>query len=275
MAKDTKDTKDTIDNIPEKRPDQIAAYLGAIDGMLREEQKMLQTIIEDDPVSSIKRIELAELMLNIASNHIVISGVCLAVINQRSEEALNEARKALYKCITYLEAVVTGYVDAPYSEYEKKIDDIDIVTPEKRYLLMRKMGITIELLKNAYGDNNKWKWTYVELEGRFAVVAKNIINMRDVVANSNLESEHYEPTIHHLALIKKLLLQTADRYREKYELSTGNIDDFRMGINFLSALRRLYFILGDQVESINIKKKFDTWNQKLTSDMIKAEKEAN
>jgi len=261
--------KDTLDRSTE----QIAAYFTAIDEMLKEEQEILQTIAENDTEAALKRIELAEIMLNIASNYIVISGVCLALMNQRNEDALSDARKSLYKSITYLEAVVTGYVDAPYSEYEKKLVEIESVPPAKRYLLMRKMGLTIHLLRNAYGDNSKWKWTYVELEGRFAIVAKNIVNMKDLTANSDFESEHYEPTVNHLALIKKLLTQAADRYREKYELSSGSIDDFKMGINFLSALRRLNYNIGDQVESVNIKKKFDTWNQKLAADMAKIEKE--
>jgi len=194
------------------------------------------------------------------------------MFKQRNEDALNDARKALYKGIIYLEEIVSNYLDAPYSDYAEKLEAIDSVTPADRYHLVRKMGLAISLLVNAYGDNTKWKWTFVELEGRYTIVAKNIINLRDIMVNSNFDSPHYEPTVRHLALIKKLLSQAADRFREKYELSTNRIDDFKMGINFLSALRRLDIVTGDQNEAVMVKKKLDVWNVKLATDTEKQEK---
>jgi hypothetical protein len=110
------------------------------------------------------------------------------------------------------------------------------------------------------------------MEGRYATVAKNIINLKDVMVNSNFESENYEPTVRHLALAKKLLSQAADRYRQKYELSTNRIDDFKMGVNFLSALRRLCIVTGDQNEAVMAKKKLDIWNVKLEADSEKQKK---
>jgi len=64
-------------------------------------------------------------------------------------------------------------------------------------------------------------------------------------------------------------MQAADRYREKYELSTNRIDDFKMGINFLHALRRLHMILGDRDEADSVKKKSDIWSAKLEQDIKK------
>jgi hypothetical protein len=109
----------------------------------------------------------------------------------------------------------------------------------------------------------------VELEGRFAAVTKNIMDLRNAVANTDPRSPNYEPTVYHLRMIKKLLMQAADRYREKYELSTNRIDDFKQGIIFLAALRRLHIILGDREEVETVKKKFDIWSLKLESDIKK------
>jgi hypothetical protein len=241
--------------------------------ILKEEQITLATIKEEGPDTAFKRLGLSDSMLNLASHYMVVNGINQSVLNQKNEDALNDARKALYKSVIYLEAIVSNVVDAPYSDYEEKLVQIATISPAQRYLLVRKMGLAINLLEDAYGDNTKWKWTFVELEGRYAAVAKNIINLKEVVANTNLQSSNYEPTIRHLTLIKKLLGQAADRYREKYELSTGRIDDFKMGINYLSALRRIHIILGDSVDAATTKKKLDTWNNKLAADMEKQEKE--
>jgi hypothetical protein len=72
-------------------------------------------------------------------------------------------------------------------------------------------------------------------------------------------------------MIKKLLMQAADRYREKYELSTNRIDDFKQGILFLSALRRVNIVLGDREGAETSKKKLDIWTLKLESDLKKQE----
>jgi hypothetical protein len=133
------------------------------------------------------------------------------------------------------------------------------------------MGLAIQLLENAYGDNSKWRWSFVELEGRFAAVAKNIFDLKAAVINTDPRSPHYAPTVYHLRMIKKLLMQAADRYRNKYELSTNRIDDFKQGINFLNALRRIHILLGERDEAETVGKKLDIWSTKLESDCRKHE----
>ena len=165
-------------------------------------------------------------------------------------------------------------MDVPFSEYEERLAEISMLDARRRYALIRKMGLALQLLKDAYGDNTKWKWSFVELEGRFAAAAKNIIDLKSAVSNTDPRSPDYEPTVYHLRLIKKLLVQAADRYREKYELSTNRIDDFKMGINFLNALKRIHNILGDRNESEQIKKKVDIWAAKLEVDLKKQDEAA-
>jgi hypothetical protein len=114
----------------------------------------------------------------------------------------------------------------------------------------------------------------VELEGRFATITKNIFDLKNAVANTDPRSPSYEPTVYHLRLIKKLLMQAADRYREKYELSTNRIDDFKQGINFLSALRRIHVLMGDRDEAETVKKKYEIWSAKLEADIKKSDEKA-
>ena len=249
--------------------EKITPYREATKQIIKEEQFIRLAIEGKKEKPGPKRFDLSESMLNLATNYMVINGVSVAVQQQRDENALNDARKALYKSVIYLEETVSNYIDAPFADYEKYLASIDSVSPARRYYLVQKMGLGIELLVNAYGDNTKWRWTFVELEGRFATVAKNLINLRDIIANSDFESPHYEPTALHLQLVKKLLMMAADRYREKYELSTQRSDDFKASINYLSALKRLNTLTGDSVGAAKTQKKLDTWTDKLTSDMTK------
>jgi hypothetical protein len=213
-------------------------------------------------------------MINLASNYIILSGVSQSMLKLRNEEALNDSRKSLYKAVIYLEEVVSNLVDAPYSEYEEKLQAIASVETQKRYLLVRRLGLAIQLLEDAYGDNTKWKWAFVELEGRFAATVKNLLDLKKAAVNTDPRSPDYEPTMYHLRLVKKLLMQAADRYRERYELSTNRIDDFKMGIHFLSALRRIHMILGDRDDADAVKKKLDIWASRLEVDIRKQEEAA-
>jgi hypothetical protein len=251
--------------------EKVGIYTSTVKELLEIEKKLLVEAKKNTPDSAMHKISLANEMLNITSNYIAINGISQAVLRTKNEEALNDARKTIYKAVIYLEEVVTNYVDAPFSDYEEKLASIQGFNQNQRYHLIRKMGLAIDMMQQAYGDNSKWRWTFVELEGRFAAVAKNILDLRNVVVNSSPGSDYYDSTVYHLRLIKKLLAQSADRYREKYELSTSQMSDFKTGIYFLAALRRLHIILAESEEAESIKKKLAIWKQKLETDMKKQE----
>jgi hypothetical protein len=253
--------------------EKVKPYRAAIDRYLKHEQTVLSLLKKETDGAAFKRLALVDEMISLSSNYIVLSGVYLSMLKVRNEDALNDGRKSLYKAVIYLEEVVSNLVDAPFADYEEKLAGIASVEAKRRYLLVRRLGLVIHLLKNAYSDNTKWKWAFVELEGRFAAVVKNIIDLKSAVANTDPRSPAYEPTIRHLQMAKRLLSQAADRYREKYELSTNRIDDFKSGINFLSALQRLHLMLGDKNEAETVKKKLDIWMTKLEID-IKRQEEA-
>jgi len=254
--------------------EKIKPYKTIISELLKREETVLQVIKRGANGAAFKRLSLAEEMISVAAYYMVLSGVSQSMIKLRNEEALNDGRKSIYKAIIYLEEVVSPLVDAPYSEYEEKLIEINPVDAQKRYNLIRKIGLALQLLKNAYGDNTKWRWAFVELEGRYAAVAKNIIDLKNAVTNTDPRSLDYEPTVRHLLLIKKLLHQAADRYREKYELSTNRIDDFKMGINFLNSLKRIHILLGEREDAETLKKKAEIWSSKLEKDSKRLEEAA-
>jgi hypothetical protein len=251
--------------------EKIKPYRDAIVEINSREKSLLLVMQKDPSNGAFRRLTLSEEMLNLASYQIIISLVSQSRLKTKEENSLNDGRKSLYKSIIYLEEVVSNYVDAPYSDYEDKLEEIASLDAARRYLLVRKMGLAIQLLEDAYGDNTKWRWSFVELEGRFAAVAKNILDLKNAVANIDPRSSNYEPTVYHLRMIKKLLMQAADRYREKYELSTNRIDDFKQGINFLNALRRVHVLMGDREDAETAKKKLEIWSAKLETDIKRME----
>ena len=251
--------------------EKVKSFILTTRALLEKEKRLLIEVKKNTPNTPYQKLTLSDEMLNLSSNYIAINGISQTVLKTKNEEALNDARKSLYKAVIYLEEVVSNYIDAPFSDYEEKLIAIESFDPNQRYNLIRKMGLAIDILEQSYGDNSKWRWTFVEMEGRFAAAAKNIIDLKNVYVNASPSSPFYDSSVYHLRLIKKLLSQAADRYREKYELSTGVTLDFKTGINFLSVLRRIHIVLAENDESDAIKKKLAIWSQKLETDLKKQE----
>jgi hypothetical protein len=243
-----------------------ASYKIKIDTLLQEEKCLLEKEA-GDPCS---RLALANTMLNISSYYIVFQKLSLAMLNTSDELFLTESRKYVMKGISYLEVVTTNKVDAPFSEYEDKLAIIEAADPTQRYLIAQKLGLALDLFEQSLGENSRWKWFCVELTGKVAAVIKNLIDLKKLGANTDLYSPWYEPTTKHMLLAKQMLLRAADRYRLRYEVATNQLDDFRIAINFLNALRRLHLLLGEMDDSEVLKKKSNNWSAKFEENLKKA-----
>ncbi len=251
--------------------EKVKEYKTVLEQIMQREKNLLKLIEKGDANSAYVKINLAEESLNLASYYLLLNEISVSLLSVKNDSYLNEARKSCYKCIIYLEDVVSNLIDAPYSDYKEKVEQIEGMEDEKRYALIRKLGFTIQSVMEAFGENSKWKWSFVELEGRFATVAKNIFNFKNLAEGLDPRSEGYQFRTAHLNLVKDLLQKAADRYREKYELSTLRIDDFKLAIHYLGALRRLYMLLGDGTNAETIRKKIEVWTQKMEDDERRAD----
>ena len=245
----------------------ILPYKNNIISSSEKEQNFLRLIKKDLSGIGYKKLLLCDEMIYQASMYMIINSLSVKFLEFRNNDVLNDARKALYKAIIYLEEIVSNSVDISYSELEDRVAEISNTPLEKRYYQIRKLGLAISMLKDAFGENSKWKWSFVEVEGRFAVVAKNMIDMKQATKSYfDSCSPDYESAVFCLRLIKSLLGKSATSYRERYELSTRRIDDMRMGINFLLAQRRLCIAMEARDEAEDIKKKALVWNDKMEKD---------
>lgn len=245
----------------------IKPYQSKITALLGKEKTVLNIINSGAADSAYKKIMLAEDMIYIATLYMAENSLSLKILDVKNNDALNESRKILYKSIIYLEELVSNVIDVPYVDLQDRHDSIKNSPVKDRFVLIKKLGLAINLLELAFGDNSKWKWSFVELKGRYAVVAKNFIDMREAAKSYfNPSSENYETTILYIRLITKLLEQSAAGYRDKYELSTRRIDDMRNGIKFLLARHKLALAIGDKNNAEEIKKKAVVWKDKMNAD---------
>jgi predicted translin family RNA/ssDNA-binding protein len=237
----------------------------------RKERDILDASRSDPDNAANKLFELSNEMLNLASYYFIFNNLSLTILKNRSEDALNEARKAIYKAVIYLESIVTGKLNVPYSEYEYHVIELATAVDEpRRFNMVKKMGFAINLLEDTYGNNSKWKWSFVELEGRFAAVAKNMLVLSSIVANTDPLAPAYIPTMQHLDIVKHLLADVSAQYRDRYNLSTQRVEDLQSAQNFLDALRYIHSALGEPAEAENIKKQCEVIELKIENERKKS-----
>lgn len=245
-------------------------YKDTIDTVLEKEKTFIAAMAQNEQANAYKRVELAEDMIYITTLYVLINNLSVEILTTKNTDALNEGRKSLYKAIIYLEETVSNLIDAPYAEYEDKVEQIADVPLVKRYELVRKLGLALRLVVDAFGDNTKWRWAFVELQGRFSTVAKNMIPMKAALKiYFDPRSANYDTVVFYFRLIKKMLGESADGYRDRYELSTRRFDDIRLGINYLAALRRFHIMLEESAEAEEVKKKALVWKTKMEDDRKK------
>ena len=245
----------------------IQPYKGKITATLEKEKTMLNGMHKGDIDYENKKLLLCEDMIYAASLYMAQNSLSLRLMEVKNNDALNDARKLLYKAIIYLEEIVSDTIDVPYSELTPLLEPIHNVPIIRRYTIIRKLGLAITMLKDAFGDNSKWKWSFVELEGRFATVSKNFIDMKAAYKDYfDPSCADYETTVLYIRMIQKQLNDSATAYRDKYELSTRRIDDMRNAIKYLLALRKLYIAIGDSNQAEEVKKKAVVWKDKMDAD---------
>lgn len=260
MAKITNDEREQFNY-------ETSGYKNRINECLEKEKKILEVIKGNSAGVEYQKMLLAEENIYIATLYIAINGTSLKILGVKNNDALNDARKMLYKAIIYLEEIVTNSINIAYSELQEQLASIANTSIQKRYQLVQKLGLAIQMVIDGFGDNSKWKWSFVELHGRFAVVAKNMLDMKTAVKDYfDPNSPDYETTVLYIRFVKKLLDESATAYRDRYELSTRRIDDINAGINFLLALRRISVALGNSEEAEEIKRKAITWKKLMEAD---------
>jgi len=253
--------------------DQIDSRVRELETTLHGLPKFPQDAAEPEAVrqAGLARFRVAGECLNQVSYYCLMHYLSVSLLDVKNEGFLNEARKSCYKSIISLEQTVSPLVDAAFSEYETGVVGLGELPDGVKLAYLRKLGFAIDSVAEGYGSNTKWKWSFVELEGRYAVVAKNLLNLKTFLAQQDPRVEGYPQRQAHMSLARRLLQQSADRYREKYELSTQRLDDIKQATLFLSALRRLYVLLGEAEEAEVIKRKIDIWKAKMEDDQRKQE----
>ena len=235
-------------------------------------QKIKHLEIKKDENDNLNKIRVASHYVDLVSIYCAMTDLSQSLLGYKNESYLDKGRKSLYKSIIILEAVVSNYIDMPLGENYELLKSLDSFSDAERIKLVRKIGYTVSLLADRYGENSKWKWSFVEIEGRFSVIAKNLFDFRTFQAKNDPREEGFNERYDYLYLVKEFLIKASNRYREKYELTNQTADDMKKAIDYLKALKRIHILFNESEEVQNVGKRIELWSQKFETDLKAKEK---
>ncbi|QEN03757.1 hypothetical protein EW093_03255 [Thiospirochaeta perfilievii] len=247
--------------------EKISEYKRNLEETTKKINQMKLILQRDDSGASYKKILIADETMKLISLYGIMNRLSLELLGIKNEFFINEARKACYESLILLEAVFGDLVNAPFADYKDNFVEFNTYPIESKYNLLKKLGFSINMVKDAFGENSKWKLSFIDLEGRHAVISHNCIDFKSIAKELDpRERELYSLHISFIEMTIKALNDAANSYRLKYELTTNKLDDFKRAILLLATLRRLYSYIGKKKEMAEVQKKIDVWKAKLQSD---------
>ena len=226
-----------------------------------------------DDNENLNILQIASFYIDLVSIYCAMTDLSLNLLGYKNESYLDMGRKGMYKALILMEGVVSNAIDIPLNENYELLSMLEDFSDNDRLKLIRKIGYTISLLKDRYGEKSKWKWSFVEIEGRYAVVAKNFFNFRRYQQKNDPNIEGFDDRYDYLLLVKDLLTMSSNRYREKYELTNHSPEDMKKAIDFLRALKRIHILFKENNDVQSVTKRIELWSQKLEADIKLQEKQ--
>ena len=238
------------------------------------EAKFIETeiaTIEDELAVKEKKIELAFKYIQISNYFCNMADIALNKIDSRMESTTTDARIALSTSVTYLEDTFGLDVNGSLltnSEVHEHLENK--ITDQYKYKIIIYLCYTSKYLKHLFGENSKWKWNLIEIDKRIAILAKNMIDYKTYIKNTNPAIDGYKERVKTMILIKKLISKSIDAYRIKYEVTDKNDEDMLLSINMVDVLRSIANYLGEVQSAEDFKKTHDSLKRILEANQKKS-----
>lgn len=217
-------------------------------------------------IKSYVYLEKVLLHLKLIRTYLTMNDVSVSIMGIKNDTFLNNARKEYYKVLQSLEEVLGADVDRTLRENDKFLVEMSHVNPKQMLFLAQKINDSFFSLRDKVGENSKWKWSFVELQARLAVIIKNMTSFSDIARLRDPRSDFYYERRDMMDMCKSGLAEAAKQYRTKYELSGKAREDLQKSIELLSALRKIHVLFGEDTEATKLKNTIDAARQALEAE---------
>ncbi len=219
-------------------------------------------------------VEIVLELLKIILLDINMSDASVELLSIKNEATLKNARKEFYSVLQKMENLLGDEIDRSLKENEERLKNISRINPLQILKLIQRIHYTFATLIEKIGESSKWKWSFVDLQARVAVITKNIINFSDVQKFRDPRTEFYRERRELLTLCKLGLRDVAQQYRNKYEQSTKVPGDLIKSIEFLSVLRKIHILFAESEEANKLKNTIEAMRARLEAEEKEKDKKS-
>lgn len=203
-------------------------------------------------------LEIATYLLGTIELYLKMNDLSVAMLGIKNNKSLDIAKSNFSKVLLLLKESVGDEVDREsLKENEEYLQKIDKLNPRQIIDFLNRVDTVFNNLRNNMGEDSKWKWLFVELQAKIAVIIRNFINFSDILKYRDPREKHFRDRREHLAMAKDALEEAAKQYRTKYELSSKSREDLKKSIEMLEALRKIHFTMGESNEADKLKTTID------------------
>jgi len=252
----------------------IKEFKTAIDASNKRLAELEKKKKESPRIKGYYIIEQVLELLKIIMLDINISDSSLEILSIKNEKSRGDARTKFYTVLQKMEDLLGKDVDRSLKENEEYLAQIERINPQQMLKLIQRIHFVLATIIDKIGEGSKWKWSFVELNGRGAVITKNAINFSDLQKYRDPRTEFYRERQAMMQLCKQSLRDTAQLYRTRYEQSTKAPEDILKSIELLSALRRIHILFSEVEEGNKVKMTIDALQARLEAEEKEKDKKS-
>lgn len=237
--------------------DEVKDIKKEVDELNRHLREVLNKKKKMQSLSAYYNLELVSTQMKIINLYLRMNDLSLEMLNIKNDAFLNNARKEFYKVLQYMEDIVGNEVERSLKDNDEYLVKIEQLNPKQILQFVEKIHSIFSRLRSKVGEESKWKWSFVELQARVAVITKNITNFSDLGKHRDPRQPYFYDRRDLMQLCKDSLTEAAKQYRTKYELSGKAREDLKRSIDLLSALRKIHVIFGEDEDATKLKNTID------------------
>jgi hypothetical protein len=217
-------------------------------------------------------LEMVVEHMNITLLYLNMSDASIDILKLRNSSLLESAKKEFYKVLPLLENIVGTDIDRPLVENKDYLLKIDKVNIRQVLQISQKILFVFDTLLEKMGENNKFKWSFVDLYVRIATVIKNMINFSEIERFRDLRNPFFHDRSELIKLCKNTLEEAAKQARQKYEMTSLAPGEIKKAIDLVSVLRKINVIFSETDEAQKNKNLIEALNARLEEEEKKKEK---
>ncbi len=217
-------------------------------------------------------LEIVTYLAKTIDLYIQMSDLSVTMLGIKNSKSIDAAKSNFSKILQYMKETVGDEVDREsLKENEDYLARIDKLNPREILDLAYRINDTFAKLKERMGEDSKWKWLFVELQSKVAMIIRNLINFSNILKYRDPREEFFRDRREHLGFAKESLEEAAKQYRTKYELSSKSREDLKKSIEILEALRKVHIVMGESNDADKLKTTIDAAKQTLEAGDKKKE----